>query len=512
MISEPRADLCAALAADLTGLSYTSARLRALWGVPADAALGRGSAHPARAALHASNDPVALVARLFWLGDPVPADALAPVMPRTGIDGLGQLGLVESDGELVRPRAMIRPQAYVDDAGTGEWWIASDLDELALGGSLPPDHVLGVGGASMTLAGLQVPVPGGSVLDLGAGCGIQALRARRAAASVLATDVSLAALRYTRFNALLNGVDGIDVRHGSLYEPVAGERFDRIVSNPPFVITPRKEGVPAYEYRDGGLVGDALVQQVVADAGRHLTAGGIAQLLGNWEYRDDEDGLDRVRRWVGESAAAASGVELDAWVIERERLDPAAYAEMWIRDGGTVPGSPAFDELLGAWLRDFADRGVSEVGFGYILLRRSVAGNPPLSRYERIAHPIAERGLGAHLAAALAAHDRQAALDDDELATTRLRVADDVTEARHHLPGAADPSVIELRQGGGFARTVTADTGLAALVGSCDGDLDVGTLVDAIAHLLEVDAADLRRELLPRVRELLVDGILSFVE
>ena len=105
--------------------------------------------------------------------------------------------------------------------------------------------------------------------------------------------------------------------------------------------------------------------------------------------------------------------------------------------------------------------------------------------------------LGAHYADALAAHDRLAGLDDAELAASVLVVAADVTEARHHLPGVESPSVIELRQGGGFARTVPADPGLAALVGACDGDLPVGVLIDAIASLLEVDAAELRGELLP---------------
>ena len=91
-------------------------------------------------------------------------------------------------------------------------------------------------------------------------------------------------------------------------------------------------------------------------------------------------------------------------------------------------------------------------------------------------------------------------------------VAPDVTEARHHLPGAEDPTVIELRQGGGFGRALGVDPGLAALVGACDGDLPVGVLVDAIADLLEVDAAALRADLLPRVRELAFIGFLRLAE
>ena len=406
------------------------------------------------------------------------------------------------------PRAIIRPQSFADDRGSGQWWIASDLDEAALGGPLPEDHVLGVGGASLTLAGLQLPTPVERGLDIGSGCGIQALRARRDVAEVVATDVSERALRFTRLNALLNGVSGIRTRRGSLFEPVAGEQFDRVVSNPPFVITPRVAGVPAYEYRDGGMQGDDLVAAFVTGVGEHLAPGGVAQLLGNWENRDGETGLERARAWVD-----ASAVGLDAWVIERESLDPLSYAELWIRDGGTLPGSPEFAALVDAWLEDFSARGVTAIGFGYVLLRRPEAGGPTLARYERVPQALDPRtALGAHCADALAAHDRLAGLGDADLAASVLVVAADVTEARHHLPGVESPSVIELRQGGGFARTVPADPGLAALVGACDGDLPVGVLVDAIASLLEVDAAELRGELLPAVRELLFTGFLRFAE
>ena len=325
---------------------------------------------------------------------------------------------------------------------------------------------------------------------------------------MVATDVSERALRFTRLNALLNGVDRIETRRGSLFDAVRGERFDRIVSNPPFVITPRAEGVPVYEYRDGGLVGDALVERFVVGVGEHLAPGGVAQLLGNWESRHGVAGLDRIRQWVD-----ASPVALDAWVIERELIDRVSYAELWVRDGATLPGTPAHARLIDAWLEDFAERGVHHIGFGYVLLHRPADGRPTLARYERAAQALDPRTvLGAHLADALAMHGRLAVLDDDRLAASTLIVASDVTEARHHLPGAEAPSVIELRQGGGLARTVHADPGLAALVGACDGDLPVGALIGAIATLLEVDERELRGELLPAARELLFTGMLRFAD
>lgn len=503
MLPEPDPTLCRALADDLRTAGFAGAALREAWGVQADDAVPRGLRGPAERALGDRRDALAVLGRLWVLGAPVAREDAAAALPRLGLDGAEALGLVALDGDRVAPAALIRPQPFADADGDVEWWIASDLDEAALGGPLPEDHVLGVGGASQTLATLQLTWRGGSALDLGTGCGIQALRLRRLVPRVVATDISERALRFTRLNALLNDVDGIETRLGSLFDPVDGETFDRVASNPPFVITPRVAGVPAYEYRDGGFEGDALVASVISSVGAHLAPGGVAQSLGNWEYREGESGLDRVRGWVDTS--------LDAWVIEREVLDPLAYAELWVRDGGTIPGTPEYARLIGAWLDDFASRGVTGVGFGYVLLRRPLAGAPTLSRYERVAGG-GESAFGPHLAACLENHDRAALLDDEGLASAVLQVAPDVTEARHHRPGEESPSVIELRQGGGFARTLDVDSALAALVGACDGDLSVGSLVDAIAQLLDVDAAELRADVLPRVRELIVTGFLRFAD
>jgi len=503
-VLNPDPDLCRDLAADLADAKFRSEPLRARWGVEADDAIGRTLRTPALRGLGDATDPQAVLARLLIFGVAQPAAHVAAALPRLGTTGLVDLGLARIDRDSVVPIAIVRPQSFHDDRGPGEWIVAADLDEIATGGgALAEDHVLGVGGASLTLAGLQLPAAAGRVLDLGTGCGVQALRARRYADHVTATDISGRALAFTRMNAALADTSGIDVRHGSLFEPVADETFDRIVSNPPFVITPRMHGVPSYEYRDGGLVGDALVQQVVAGAGAHLVPGGTAQFLANWETKDGVPGLDRFRSWV-----EASPVPLDAWVIERESLNPTEYAEMWIRDGGTAPGSPAHDRLLTAWLDDFAARGVSEIGFGYVLLRRAAAA-PTLARYEKVSQPIPSEGaLGSHLADALAAHDAQVALDDDALLERILATAPDVTETRHYLPGAENPTVIELRQGGGFGRAVQADPALAGLVGACDGDLTVGQIVGAIAQLLEVDEAALRGSLLPAVRGLIDDAFL----
>ena len=97
---------------------------------------------------------------------------------------------------------------------------------------------------------------------------------------------------------------------------------------------------------------------------------------------------------------------------------------------------------------------------------------------------------------------------DDALLGRAFTVAPDVTEERHLLPGAVDPTVVLLRQGGGFGRVVQAGTALAGLVGASDGELTVGQILGGIAALLDVPVDALRAELVPQVRDLVADGFL----
>ncbi|MBI4615140.1 MAG: methyltransferase [Planctomycetes bacterium] len=113
----------------------------------------------------------------------------------------------------------------------------------------------------------------GSVLDLGCGGGIAGIlaaiegRARR----VGGTDLSPEAVEVARANAAMYGVE-YHCRHGDLYRPVAGERFDRILADPPAIPVPHQIGLAIHG--TGGPTGDALVRRVVEGAVRHLEPGG----------------------------------------------------------------------------------------------------------------------------------------------------------------------------------------------------------------------------------------------
>lgn len=499
-MSDPR-ELLAGLRADLSDANYTVDGIGALIGDVAHAALDREQALPALRATAGSKDPAAVLLRVGTLGRTVIRADLDAALPRTGTAGAEFLGLVRAAGQgaddEVKPLVDLRPYSVDDAKGMAHWWLVSDLGEVATGEVLSSDHVLGVGGASLTLASATVRTPVDRVLDIGTGCGIQALHASRHARRVTATDTSERALDLAAVNAALNEV-ALDLRHGSLLDPVeAGEEFGLVVSNPPFVITPRTEGVPTYEYRDGGMPGDSLVAQLIGKVGHVLAPGGVAQLLGNWELHDGESWSQRVEGWL-------EGTGLDAWVVQREVADPALYAETWIRDGGQKAG-PRFDELYGAWLDDFAARGVTGVGFGVVTVRRPAREGAPLRRFEENLAALSDP-LGEIFATGLAVHDALAGLHD--LGDLTLTVAGDVTDERFHTPGDPDPRIVLLRQGGGLRRVAQVDGDLAGLVGACDGELTVGQITAGLAVLGDEAVGDVRSRLYPRVRDLVADGFL----
>lgn len=514
-----RFELVDRLRDDLHTANYRAEPVMALLGASADAARQRGVFAPARRALSACA-PGALVSlvRCFLLGEQVSVADLDTALPTLGASGAIELGLVAPaevvEGiDVLRAALSLNPIQMVDARVSQplDWWIISDLDDQLRRAPARPDHVMGVGGATRSLVAQAPTADAARCLDLGTGCGIVALHLALRG-SVIATDVSERALTMARANARLNGVDSaIEFRRGDLFAPVAGETFDLILSNPPFVITPRGGDTPIYEYRDGGLAGDALIERVIREAPSYLAEDATLLCLANWESPWGTNGLDRVRGWI-EAAAAPSASPLDAWVIERDRVSPEQYAETWARDGGVRPGDTAFETLLTGWLEDFAARRITAIGLGAIRLRRramtaDTAAN--VIELDQATGPYTDDSLGSWLAAAFDAGTAAAHMSSEEVLAAHWLRSDAVTEERAHVPGQEVPSAITLSTDRPIVRRVAADPLLAAAVGACDGDLTLGQIADALATILEVDEAAATEALVAGARELAWLGMLS---
>jgi methylase of polypeptide subunit release factors len=357
-----------------------------------------------------------------------------------------------------------------------------------------PEYVLGISEASSSLAQLTIREPVGRTLDLGTGCGVQAMHLAQHAREVVATDVNPRALAMAHLTARLNDVD-IDVRDGSLFEPVAGETFDLIATNPPFVISP--PGSQVLVYRDSGMPGDSVVRHLVENAATHLNDGGWCQILANWAHHDLVDWTADLGQWL-------EGQPLDAWILQRELVDPAAYVEMWLADAGLAT-APDYVQRYDAWLDWFASERIEAIGFGWLSLRRTT--RTPVHRLEEWTGEIAQP-VGPGVAAWGRRVDALRDVDDTALLDRTFRQAIDLVEETRGAAGADDPESIVIRLQHGVRRTRQVDTIEAGLVGASDGDLTSGQILDALAALLDRDAADLRSTYAPVVRELVEEGFL----
>lgn len=483
---------------------------------------------------------VAVLTALFMLGEPVGAAALETALPRTGVAGALAIGLVvptqsASGEQLYAPAVDLRPHEAEDAHGSVCWWVASDLGELVTGQALAPDHVLGIGRAGLTLAALTPRKPVETALDLGVGCGIQTLYLLRHVRQVVATDISTRALEFTAFNVALAGVDSarVQLRQGNLLEPVAGQRFDLIVSNPPFVITPpsvRQAGLPLMEYRDaGGPILPALVRGLED----HLNPDGVAVMLGNWEHREGTSWRTSVNQWIGKS--------LDAWIIQREVQDPVEYAAMWLRDGGLTPerSGVAFENALAAWQEDFDSRQVSGVGMGYLVfhapsvaatsgpggtaLEGQAAPEEPASDTAapgavvepwRVLEEVPTSGqgaLGEHVAQVIAAHEALRGLDDAQVAALKLHTASGLSKEEALTPTPV-PTAPVIRQAEGFGRVIAVGMPEVALLSASDeGLLTVAQIAAAVASLTSEDQAAVLADMVAATRTFAHAGMVTIV-
>ncbi|ROQ80992.1 N5-glutamine S-adenosyl-L-methionine-dependent methyltransferase [Streptomyces sp. ADI92-24] len=494
--SLPAPDHATRLREALLAAAFTADGLLDLLGAPAYAALARSETVPALRATR-GDAPLDTLVRLFLLQCPVPAGRAAAVLPLPECVADGWL--TESDGE-VRASVDVRPYSGPDGQ---DWFIVSDLG-CAVGGaggigSHEEGVVLGIGGASTTLAGITVRRPVASALDVGTGSGIQALHASQHATRVTATDLNPRALGFTRLTLALSGAAPADLREGSLYEPVADETYDLIVSNPPFVISPGAR----LTYRDGGMAGDDLCRTLVQQTGERLNEGGYAHFLANWQHTEDEEWQDRLRSWVPHGC--------DAWVVQREVQDITQYAELWLRDSGDHRAEPAeYAARYDAWLDEFEASGTKGVGFGWITLRKSAAAaaGAPSIVIEEWPHAV-EQPLGPAIETHFARQDYLRNQDDAALLAGHFTLAAEVVQEQVGMPGAEDPEHVVLRQNRGMRRATKVDAVGAGFAGVCDGSLPAGRILDAIAQLMNEDPVLLRDRTPQAIRLLVEEGFLE---
>ena len=433
-------------------------------------------------------EPLATLIRLFVLAVPVAADSAAAALAPLTLDRAAAMNLVAHDGGpgLVRPLLRVIP--------AGPVLVAHDLTpDLS---RLPRDVVMGVSPTSWTLANLTFRRPVETALDVGTGCGVQALLMARHAGRVTATDVNGRALAFTRFSAALNGLDNVELVEGDLFEPLAGRRFDLVVGNPPFVVSPDDE----FAYRDGGRQGDDLSRAVVEGAAAALAAGGFAQVLVSWLHAGDDDWSEPLRRWT-------DGLDCDAWLFRFESQDPETYTVAWNRP--LEPDPERHATAVARWLDYFDAHGVEAIGYGAVALRRrSAASGAPWVRARSVdgipTGPAGEQVWG--LFAAVSFLERvggaEGLAEQRFLVDDRLRI-EQVLRLRE---GALEVEEALLRLEAGLAMAAEIDEYTAGLLTALQQG---ATLSEAFAEAAVLLGDQLEQEGLWRATLDLVEGLLE---
>jgi methylase of polypeptide subunit release factors len=432
--------------------------------------------------------PYHALVRLLLLGQPVPARAARAALGARALNALCEAGLLRRAGASVRARARLTPFRGL--------FVAQDLGPPITRRPAAADYVLGVGGTTVLLANLTVRRPVASALDLGTGSGTQALLASRHAAQVIGTDVNRRALNFAAFCARLNGAPHVELRRGSLYGPVEECRFDLIVSNPPYVISPETR----YAYRDGGLPGDALSETVIRGAGQRLQEGGFAVILFNWHHLRQPDWAERPMRWL-------EGSGCDAWLLRFDTFDPAEYAANWLRETERHE-TAGLARHLGRWLEYYKRAGIGWLSGGAAVLRRR-SRRPNWVRAATVSD--VPGCAGAQVERLFAAQDLLQELGDDrKLLDEALTLAPDHQLEQMLQAGRGDWAVraARLKQTEGLGLVRHVDALVSGVLTGCDGRRPLRALVADLARERGLRFEKIAPTVVAGVRKLLVSGFL----
>ena len=399
-------------------------------------------------------DRFSTLARLLRFGVAMPCEEAAAALAPARLRDAVAAGLLVAEGDQVRAPFSLVPYA--------DLLLVSDRPQRI---DTPADVVAPVSPAAVSTARLTPRRPVDSTLDLGTGCGIQALCAAAHSTSVVGVDVSPRALAFARLNAAFNEIPNVSWIEGDWLEPVQGRRFDLIVANPPYVIGPDTELL----YRDSGMPPGALAQRLIAELPDHLELGGLAQVMLSWVQPTNGDWAEPVRSWVEPGC--------DALIFRFGVDDQIAYAAGW--NASLLKESPShFERGFERWLAYQRELGIDAVAWGAVILRRRSDGPNWIRAVDVAGAPTGP--AGEHVLRLLEAHDRLSKVDESKLLDEVLalvpghRIDQTLTypDGRYH----SHPAIVRLSPG--LEVRVSIDPDALDTIFRCDGTRSLRELID----------------------------------
>jgi hypothetical protein len=433
-----------------------------------------------------SGRPLDVLVRLLLLGATVGADEFAAAIAPAEPEDWRRLGLVEIGPNGVRALLAILP--FQD--------IRIAADQPAAPGSRRPEFVMGTSASTVALAQMTIRRPVDRALDMACGSGVHALLAASHAKTVVGIDLNARAVNLARFNAAINGMGHVTFEEGDFFGPVEGQRFDLIVANPPFVISPETD----YLFRDAGRRGDEVSAWLARTMPTYLNEGGFAQMMCNWAISKGQGPSDRLAAWV-------EGIGCDSWMIRLGTSPIDVYTTDWLEAevGANLElARVKFDR----WMSYFTELGIEAIGYGMLTLRRREGANPWL-RFDD--SPSTNGSCGPDILRGFALRDflTDHARDEDLLAV-RLRLNPQVRWEQHLKPTAESWEVlsgrVRLASGLGFAGAI--DPAGFELLNRSRGNLTLAEVLTEVAAAVDADLEEVRPGFLEVARGLIEQGFL----
>ncbi len=437
----------------------------------------------------ADDTPLNTFARLFIIGISVPPQAAQKALGATTLDRMIAGGLLQDRGGKIFASLKITPVDGLLLAFDRSW--PEDKVEA-------PDYVMGPSDSARLLAGLVIRGNFETVLDVGSGCGYLAFLAARNSKRAVATDLNPRAAAFVDLNSGLNAILNVEARTGDMFAPVKGERFDLIISNPPFVISPEDRLV----YLNGGMKADAFCQKMAGEAPGYLKEGGHFQMLCNWVENTGDAWQERLRTWF-------QGTGCDTWVLRSSTTDPMSYAANWMRYGH-IDSSASDSSRLEAWLEYYRSENIAAIGGGAVIMRKRSGGDNWFRCFdgpERIAGSGGEEVLARMQALDFLA---RSAKDEAGLLRAVFQVSPHVRLTQECTPSEAGwaqtKAYINVTKG--FAYVEEIDTYFGELLVTCNGMRTLREVIAKTAAALGLGPDGIPAETDEIVRQLVDEGFL----
>ena len=298
--------------------------------------------------------PLDVLIRLLLDGEFVPDPVVKSMLPPGGFEALRALDLIEQIA--VRPGEWFSP-IVIYPAAQG-LLLTGDRPGTPDGSPYwtPPDIVYpGVVENTRNFLAALPATPCEALLDLGTGSGVAALAASGYARHAWGADIAARAVRFAEFSRRLNGIENVTMAEGDMYDAIGNLTFDRIITHPPYVPSPKTEVI----FRDGGEDGEQILRRAIEGLPAHLRAEGRFYTLVLGADLKDEPFEARIRKWLG-----AAEAEFDLVMVSHSLRPPAEFAANSLASGKGDPETLKFCREL--WAR----RGVQFLFYGSILIRR----------------------------------------------------------------------------------------------------------------------------------------------